>query len=230
MSHRGFNRQWAEWGMGGPGRQGPPPWVAGLFGLGQGEERRGPRVRRGDVRTAILSVLTTSSEVGDPGAAAPMNGYQVMQQIERSSGGAWKPSPGSVYPTIQQLQDEGLLDSGDDKVLRLTDAGRSYVTEHADELQQVWAPFQRPTHGEEGQSTFATLRPEIGQVMSAAWQVISSGSPAQQRAAVDVLVDTRRRLYGILADGDEALDDADRDTDRDTGRDAGEQPEARPEA
>ena len=136
MGQRGFSRQWAghgedEWqparrprqrrrpwggGRGAAGRlrparaaRGPPPWVAGLFGLAQGERQRGPRVRRGDVR------------VRDPRrACAPrsangeqVNGYQVIQQIAERSNGAWRPSPGSVYPTIQQLQDEGLLETDD---------------------------------------------------------------------------------------------------------------------
>jgi len=122
MGHPGFNRQWAQygdqerrqhggrrggwgagpWGGGGPGgfgrpgHQGPPPWVAGLFGLAQGERQRGPRVRRGDVRAAILDVVRAAH-----GTDEPVNGYQVIQQITERSGGAWRPSPGSVYPTIQ---------------------------------------------------------------------------------------------------------------------------------
>ena len=82
-----------------------------------------------------------------------LNGYQVIQKIAERTDGAWKPSPGSVYPTIQQLEDEGLLATGEDagrKVLRLTDAGRSYVTEHPEEMAAVWAPFD-----EEGEATTA---------------------------------------------------------------------------
>ena len=223
MGHRGFNRQWAafadqpreqhrsrrggpwDWAAGpgwaGPGRQGPPPWVAGLFGLQQPEKQRGPRVRRGDVRSAILSVVSASPE--------PLNGYQVMQEIGERSGGEWKPSPGSVYPTVQQLQDEGLLTTAEDgKGLVLTDEGRSYVEERAAQIDSVWTPFdrgeRRGREDGEPQSGRAALRPEIGQVMSAVWQIISSGSETQQSAAIGVLVDTRRKLYGILADGDPA--------------------------
>ena len=97
---------WGAFGPGGPGfggRQGPPPWVAGLFGAdldgrsGRGERGRGPRVRRGDVRHAILDVLREAGL-----AETDVNGYQVIQQIAERSGEQWKPSPGSVYPTIQQ--------------------------------------------------------------------------------------------------------------------------------
>ena len=219
MGHPGHNRQWAradeprrqrrgrrggpwgDWGGGwdGPGRPGPPPWVAGLFGMGQQhEQRRGPRVRRGDVRSAILDVLRTAESSGDS-----VNGYQVIQQISERSDGAWRPSPGSVYPTIQQLQDEGLVETDDERgrrSLTLTDEGRQYVADHADELAAVWRPFERETRDEE--VSFAGLKPEIGQVMGAVWQIITAGSEAQQRAAIEVLVDTRRKLYGILADGE----------------------------
>jgi DNA-binding PadR family transcriptional regulator len=223
MGHPGFNRQWSrpdegewrqhgghgrgrgrrgEWGgFGGPGGPGgPPPWMAGLFGMGgRGDSSRGPRVRRGDVRSAILDVLRTAAEAGEQ-----LNGYQVIQQIGERSGGAWRPSPGSVYPTIQLLHDEGLLETDDErgrKSLRLTTLGATHVTEHAEELAAVWRPFDRT---DRAASDYADLKPEIGQVMGAIWQIVTQGSESQRQAAVDVLVDTRRRLYGILADGDDA--------------------------
>ena len=228
MGQRGFSRQWAghgeqEWhqhgrrggpwggpwggpgGFGRPGHPGPPPWVAGLFGLAQGERQRGPRVRRGDVRTAILDVVRTAQWNGEP-----VNGYQVIQQIAERSNGAWRPSPGSVYPTIQQLEDEGLVatdDANGRRSLRLTAEGEAYVANHADELGAVWAPFEEPERDEAG--GYADLKPEIGQVMGAVWQIVTTGSDQQRRAAVDVLVETRRRLYGILADGDPEHDEQD---------------------
>ena len=141
---RGRGGPWGDWsGQAWSGRSGPPPWVAGLFGLGQPEQRRGPRVRRGDVRSAILDVLRTAAESE---SQEQVNGYQVIQQISERSGGAWRPSPGSVYPTIQLLQDEGLVETDDDrprKTLVLTVEGTAYVAEHADELAAVWAPFER---------------------------------------------------------------------------------------
>lgn len=228
MGQRGFNRQWSrhtddQWqqhrgrgGRGGPfdgpwgggfgGRQGPPPWVAGLFGLQQGEQRRGPRVRRGDVRSAILDVLRTAQ------GGEPINGYQVIQQIAERSKDAWRPSPGSVYPTIQQLQDEGLVEldeASKRRTVRLTEDGEAYVAENADELAAVWTPFEARERDEQ-RGDFADLKPEIGQVMGAVWQVVTTGSEAQRRAAVDVLVDARRKLYGILADGEpEPVEEAD---------------------
>ena len=224
MGHPGFNRQWARtgepvrrqrgrgrgrgpWGdfggWDGPGRQGPPPWVAGLFGLGPAQEqRRGPRVRRGDVRSAILDVLREAE-----GGEEQVNGYQIIQQIAERSDGAWRPSPGSVYPTIQQLQDEGLVETADGPgrtSLTLTDEGRQYVADHADELARVWRPFDRDK-GED--SPFSGVKPEIGQLMGAVWQIITVGSEQQQRAAIEVLSETRRKLYGILADGQDADED-----------------------
>jgi DNA-binding PadR family transcriptional regulator len=202
---------WGQWGephrghRGGPGGPGmPPPWVAGLFGMGRPEGGRGPRVRRGDVRSAILDVLRTAAEREEN-----PNGYQVIQQITERSGGAWKPSPGSVYPTVQQLQDEELVELDDAegrRALRLTATGATWCAEHADELAAVWAPFDR--HAEAGAAaageTGADIKAEIGQVMGAVWQIVSAGSEHQRKAAVDVLVEARRSLYGILADGPSA--------------------------
>jgi len=141
----------------------------------------------------------------------PINGYQVIQQIGERSGDAWRPSPGSVYPTIQQLQDEGLVEADDERgrrSIRLSADGVRYCEEHADELAAVWVPFERGPRDEREGSDFADIKPEIGQVMGAVWQIVTSGSDAQRQAAVDILVDTRRRLYGVLADGH------DQDTDQ----------------
>lgn len=190
----------ADWGPGqrrGRGPGGPPPWIQGLLGMGQTTPNPGPRVRRGDVRTAILDVVRVAGEMNEP-----INGYQVIQQIADRSNGAWRPSPGSVYPTVQQLHDEGLIESDDDhgrKTIRLTAQGRRYVEENHEMLDAVWAPFdqQRRRESREG----ADLKAEIGQVMSAVWQIVSQGSDAQRADLVEVLVETRRTLYGILADG-----------------------------
>lgn len=203
-----WDNTWQGWvGAGpGPGGQagrsrgpgGPPPWVQGLLGWGTPPREPGPRVRRGDVRTAILDVVRAAGERDEP-----INGYQVIQEIATRSNDAWRPSPGSVYPTVQQLQDEGLLESDDDRgrrTLRLTDAGRQYASDHADELAAVWAPFETRPKPEQPQDV-RDLKSELGQVMSAVWQIVSQGSDAQRHALADVLVETRRTLYGILADG-----------------------------
>ena len=197
----GLGRPAGTPGAGGHG--GPPPWLAGLFGLNQGEQR-GPKVRRGDVRAAILDVLAGAQGQG----GEPVNGYQVIQQITERSGGSWRPSPGSVYPTIQQLEDEGLVEADDERgrrSLRLSAAGEAYVAEQADELAAVWAPFE--SRRREQVSESAGLKPEIGQVMSAVWQIVTQGSEQQRREAVEILVETRRKLYGVLAAGNAVTDD-----------------------
>jgi DNA-binding PadR family transcriptional regulator len=184
-------------------RPGPPPWLGEIFGFATAPQRpqpRGPRVRRGDVRTAIIDVLHRARTADEP-----INGYQVIQEIAELSHGEWRPSPGSVYPTIQQLQDEGLVESDDERgrrTIRLTDAGVAWAEENTDELASVWAPFapaEQPTQDQP--PGHADIKSEIGQVVSAVWQLVTQGSEQQRRAALDVLVDTRRRLYGILADG-----------------------------
>jgi DNA-binding PadR family transcriptional regulator len=198
--HRGHgpHRGGQPWGQSWSplGGSAPPPWLQGLLGLAQSgaTAARGPKVRRGDVRAAILDVL----------AVEPMNGYQIIQQIAERSGGAWKPSPGSVYPTVQQLEDEGLVEGRDSegrRVLQLTEAGRAYVEEHPDELAATWRAFDEAAAAEQ-EAESHELRPVIGQVMSAVWQVVVSGTRQQQAEAAEILADTRRRLYGLLADGD----------------------------
>ncbi len=193
---------------GGPWGSGPPPWLQGLIGLAQsgrgpgaafgeafgGGPAKPPRARRGDVRSAILDVL----------AVEPMNGYQIIQQIAERSGGAWKPSPGSVYPTIQQLEDEGMVEgtAGEGRrLLQLSDAGRAYVEDHLEDLAATWRTFEDAAPPEPEPDTHH-LKPVIGQVMSAVWQVVVSGTKQQQAEAAEILADTRRRLYGLLADGD----------------------------
>jgi DNA-binding PadR family transcriptional regulator len=175
--------------------------VQGLINLAQsggpGEFRprgpRGPKVRRGDVRAAILDVL----------AVEAMNGYQIIQQIAERSGGAWKPSPGSVYPTVQQLEDEGLVEGVESdrrRLLTLTDEGRAYVEAHPEELSATWRAFEDDEDGSEHGGP--DLKPAIGQVMGAVWQIVSTGTRQQQAEAAEILADTRRRLYGLLAEGD----------------------------
>ena len=130
-----------------------------------------------------------------------LNGYQVIQKIAERTDGAWKPSPGSVYPTVQQLEDEGLVANGEEagrKVLRLTDAGRAYVAEHPEEMAAVWAPFDEEAEDDGG----GDLKKVIGQTMGAIWQIASTGTTTQVEEAAAVLAETRRKLYTILAEGD----------------------------
>jgi DNA-binding PadR family transcriptional regulator len=180
------------WDQGGRGRPGPPAWLAEIFGMTPPAPPRAPRMRRGDVRAAILDVL----------AVEPRNGYQVIQQIAERSGGAWRPSPGSVYPTISQLEDEGLIvaDQERGRTLRLTPEGEAYVAEHPDELGAVWTAFDAEP-ADDGPD-LSVLKSEIGQLMSALWQIVTTGSDQQRKDAMAVLIETRRKLYGLLADED----------------------------
>ncbi len=185
--HQGHKQSWAS---------GPPPWLQGLIGLAQSgvQAPKAPKVRRGDVRAAILDVL----------AVEPMNGYQIIQQIAERSGGAWKPSPGSVYPTVQQLEDEGLVEGSQGegrRLLTLTEAGRTYVEEHPDELAATWRSFDEAAEAERN-GAGPDLKPVIGQVMGAVWQIVTTGTRQQQAEAAEILADTRRRLYGLLAEGE----------------------------
>ncbi len=196
MGHMGMHGQWGSsgpwsWDQGGRGSSGPPTWLAEIFGMAPPRPRPS-RARRGDVRAAILDVL----------AVEPMNGYQVIQQIAERSGGAWRPSPGSVYPTISQLEDEGLIvaDQERGRTLRLTPEGETYVAEHPEELAAVWASFDEEPVADA--PDLSMLKSEMGQLVSAAWQIVTSGTDQQRKDAMAVLIETRRKLYGLLADED----------------------------
>ena len=180
-------------GHGGHGRGswgGPPPWLQGLIGLAQSGQTatRGPRVRRGDVRAAILDVLSVE----------PMNGYQIIQQIAERTGGAWKPSPGSVYPTLQLLEDEGLIASaseGGKKLFSLTEAGREAAEEGPE------APWEEASRGVDWEALGEIRQAGFG-LMEAFGQVWKTGSKEQREKALGVINDARKKLYLILADED----------------------------
>jgi DNA-binding PadR family transcriptional regulator len=181
---------------------GPPPWVTQMFGptWGAGPGGRGgrrPQARRGDVRSAILDVLGASPE--------PINGYQIIQQISERSEGVWKPSPGSVYPTIAQLEDEGLVEDAPSgrKALQLTDEGRTYVAEHADDMERLWEPFTE--HSEDAESV--NFKQVIGQTVGAIVQVATNGTADQRQKALEILNETRRQMYGLLAEGPDDSDE-----------------------
>jgi DNA-binding PadR family transcriptional regulator len=121
-----------------------------------------------------------------------------MREIGERSGGVWRPSPGSIYPTLQQLEDEELVrpETGDSgrRVFALTDTGRETQSAAGD------APAPWDEVGVEGDNTALELRDLVGQVMAAARQVLHAGESAQIAQAKDVLRDTRRKLYRILAE------------------------------
>lgn len=193
---RGGARRGGDRGFGGPadgGRGFGPGFGPGGpgFGPGHGGRRhggRGPgRAGRGDVRAAVLLLL----------AEQPMHGYQVIQEIAERSEGQWRPSPGAVYPALNLLQDEGLVElsaDGGRRLATLTEAGTAYVAEHAAELGDPFADAA----GRGGRSR-RELRAGVEAVAAAVHQVARTGTDGQAKAAAELLVRTRRELYLILA-------------------------------
>lgn len=173
-------RRFARGGRGpGHGRGGPP---RGGFGGGFGP--RGGRMRRGDIRTAVLVVL--SEQDG--------HGYQLIQALEAKTDGAWRPSPGSVYPTLQLLEDTGLATSelrDGKRVYSITDEGRAEADRRVDEAGRLpWE--QGPQDG--------GLRGAMMQLHLAARQINAEGDPEHVEAAIAVVNDARKQLYRLLAD------------------------------
>ena len=131
-----------------------------------------------------------------------MHGYQIMNELSERTGGVWRPSPGSIYPALEMLQDEGLVKSADQdgrRVFQLTETG----TEAAEKAASQPAPWDAVAG--EGDAEAVELRDLVGQVIVAARSVVGAGEAAQIEQAKDVLKDARKRLYRILAD-DETSD------------------------
>jgi len=159
------------------------------------EKKVGSRMGRGDVRAAVLSLLSEK----------PMHGYQIIREIEERSGGSWKPSAGSVYPTLQLLADEGLItaeESNGRKTYALTEAGREVA---ASEGSAPWLDGDGDRDGDRTggpRRTAPGALPRAGmELAQAAAQVHRTGTPEQVQEAVTVLEEARRRLYSILAQG-----------------------------
>ncbi|HEV2923427.1 MAG TPA: PadR family transcriptional regulator [Solirubrobacteraceae bacterium] len=199
-----YERESGGRGRCGPGahrhRHGFGPGPFGDFGggpfggWGRGPRGRGRKARRGDIRTAALLLL----------AEEPRNGYQIMQEVEERSDGVWRPSPGSVYPALQQLEDEGLIRSEEldgRKLFALTDAGRKLVEERGAERPAPWEEM-----GGDLSDEVVEIRRLIREVTYAFVQVMRTGSPEQIAKAAKVLASTRRDLYRILGDGDAGTD------------------------
>lgn len=173
--HRGrrrFGPGFDPWG-------GPVRFPGPFFG-------RGPKVGRGDVRAAILVLL----------AEGPMHGYQIIQELTERSAGVWRPSPGSVYPTLQLLEDEGSIRSEEAegrRVFHLTDAGEAEVKRRGEDAPAPWEAF-----GDAG--PLIELR-EVGfGVVAAVMQVAQTGSAGQIARAKEILTDARKSLYRLLAE------------------------------
>ena len=174
-------------------RGGPGHWHGGHGGHSRGgpPRRGGRRQRRGDVRAAVLVLLDEQ----------PCNGYQLIQELTERSNEAWRPSPGSIYPVLQQLEDEGLIEAtaeGTGRTYALTEAGRSLVAEQREHLGKPWESANLGASGP-GRELMGTAH----QVAMAARQVMMAGSEAQVARATAVMAETRRSLYGILAEDDE---------------------------
>lgn len=182
-----FRHQFLRGGRreGGFGRRG-----RGGFGFGfdpEAQMGRGPRRGRGDVRTAVLMLLLER----------PMHGYEMIQQIRERSSEAWSPSPGAIYPTLQLLTDEGLITTDDldgKKVSRLTEAGQTLAQElHATKT----APWDEAS-ADAGTGAHS-LREAIFHLMSATKQMAMAGTDAQRQRTTELLDETRKKIYALLA-------------------------------
>lgn len=158
----------------------------GGFGPGPRGRRGGGRGRRGDVRAAILKLL----------ADRPMHGYEMIQEIAQRSNGLWKPSPGSVYPTLQLLVDEGLIaateSDGSKKLFELTDEGRSTAEKIETPPWEQFTDDVTPGH--------ASLRTAVGQFMGAVAQSAHAADEEQQARIADIVNNARREIYGVLGE------------------------------
>jgi DNA-binding PadR family transcriptional regulator len=151
---------------------------------------RGPRhgrhrARRGDVRSAILALL----------GEKPMHGYEMIQELEERSGGRWRPSAGSIYPTLQLMEDEGLVRAEEvdgKRVFDLTEAGRERLAEKAG----ADAPWEQGAD----RSLYHQFGQELRSLNAAAAQVARAGDESQLKQMVEALTETRKRLYRLLAD------------------------------
>lgn len=167
----------------GGGPRGGDPRFDGPRGRG-----RHGRAQRGDIRSATLLLL----------ADGPMHGYQIMQAIAERTDGAWRPSPGAIYPTISQLEDEGLVTitrDGGRKLATLTDSGRAHLEENAAAMGNPFGGMSRGAGGRQ------SLRSAIEDVQTATRVVAKSGSDAQIASVQEILERARKAIYLVLADG-----------------------------
>ena len=173
-------------------RHGPHP--GGGEGIGRFGPGRGRRSRRGDVRAAVLLLLEEQ----------PRNGYQLIQELDERSHGAWRPSPGSIYPVLSQLEDEGLViaaPSETGRTFALTDLGRTTLDADRESFGRPWETAAAAV----GEPHFDVMR-STRQVMFAARQIMEAGSEAQVQKAAEILKETRRRLYSVLAEEESATE------------------------
>ena len=170
-------------------RHGHGPGHRGIRGRG------GPRARRGDIRAAALALLTEK----------PMHGYEMIQEVEERSGGYWRPSAGSIYPTLQMLEDEGLIvgeESDGKRRFTLTEEGKLVASERGDKPESL--PWEQVRAS--GRPETVQLGHSLKQLAESASQALRVGSESQQARIRELLDETRRGIYGILAEQSETED------------------------
>ena len=175
---RGHHRGGRGRGPGGPG-----PWG----GRGPWGPPRGRRRERGDERAAILLLL----------AEQPRHGYEILTELADRSDGQWQPSPGSIYPVLKRLARDGLVTAAHEdgkRIFSLTDEGRSVVEAERGAWGEPWAQSSSPD-----EEAAMELWSEGKQLGAAVWQVSQLNDPEQLAAATAVLVEARKRIYGLLA-------------------------------
>ncbi len=169
-------------------RRGHENYEGGRGGFGPGRRPGRSRARRGDIRNAVLSLLSEG----------PSNGYGLIKAISERSQGVWRPSPGSMYPTLQQLLDEGLIRSagsdGSSTDYELTDAGREYVEAHQETLSHSWSPASEAFSD---RAPFVAASRKLSAVLR---QVGAVGTPDQRERAVAKVDELRRELYRMLGE------------------------------
>ncbi|MDQ1286961.1 MAG: hypothetical protein QG622_526 [Actinomycetota bacterium] len=187
-------------GDAGPGGFGPGGWIPGSGGgfphgfhpggppWRGGHGRGGRGGRRGNVRAAVLALL----------AEEPRHGYSIMTELAVRSRGLWRPSPGSVYPVLQQLQDEGLVsveEADGRRVFSLTDAGREHLAAQGDASREPW-----DVGGDAPAVRLDSLVNSVRSLNEAAAQIGRTADDGQVEKAVAALDTARKALYRILAD------------------------------
>ena len=188
----GPDDQWTRGPRGPRGPRGDARHGGPGFGFGHGRpgfgQMPGSRARRGDMQAAILGLLTEK----------PMHGYQVIQELADRSGGAWTPGPGSVYPTLQAMEEQGLVSGEQDgsrRVFSLTDTGRAAVgTQRPDRGPMPWQQIANAS------GPRVAMRQSIGTLFAAASQIERTGTDEQVEKAVALIDQARKAMYLLLAE------------------------------
>lgn len=162
----------------------------GGFGWGS---RSGPRVDRGEVKYLILSILQDG----------PKHGYEIMRSIEEKSKGAYVPSAGTIYPTLQMLEDMAYIqgrEADGRKVFILTDSGRAYLAEHQEEAKTAWGRFgDQHGHGSEEQRQLRDEMVALARSLFAEGRIFRANAATQARLR-DILKSTRQQIDAALGE------------------------------